>query len=121
MRRVKARISKHQINISVLTVNYKGDNNFQTSQINQPYIHGVINIQIAKNQKNNKGLSNYKRAKVQTINLESSSLAADELVSNKINLDEMRKEKEKQDKLSLKDTRANKSQSVKHSNANLLP
>jgi hypothetical protein len=96
----------------------------QSSQImnngsQSPQIYGTINIQLAKNQKHKNTISNMKRAKLQTINLESSSLAADELI--KRDPDIIRLEKEKQDKLSLKDTRANKSQSVKQSFPNLLP
>jgi hypothetical protein len=97
------------------------EKDLQTSQIvtNSPYIHTVINIQLAKNQKHKNTVSNYKRSKIQAINLESSSLAADELI--KRDIEEIRIEKEKQDRLSLKDTRANKSQSVKQSFPNLHP
>jgi hypothetical protein len=80
----------------------------------------VINIQVSKNQKYKNNITNYKRSKIQAINLESSNLA-DDIIVNKQELEEMRKEKEKQDKLSLKDTRANKSQSLKQSLPNLLP
>jgi hypothetical protein len=78
-----------------------------------PHIHSNI-IQISKNQKNKNGASNYRRNKVNTINLDSSSLAADELnakTNRNNNLEELRREKEKQDKLCIKDTRS-KSQTI---------